>query len=204
MMRTNLSTRPFYNERAVHVWLGLLALVVIAATAFNVSRVLRVSGRNTGLAQQAAQDEARAADVRRRASQWRAGVDAAQIDTAALDAREANALIDRRTFSWTALFNQFETTLPDHVRITSVSPTIDPQGRVLLTIAIVAQSVDDVNEFMERLDGTGVFRELRPTQERASDETQIESVLEAVYQPAPVADSSPANRPAAPSRAGRR
>ena len=33
MLRTNLSTRPFYNERAVHVALGLVALVVLALTA---------------------------------------------------------------------------------------------------------------------------------------------------------------------------
>ena len=32
MIRTNLSTRPFYNQRAVSLWIGSLALVVAAAT----------------------------------------------------------------------------------------------------------------------------------------------------------------------------
>ena len=56
MIRTNLSTRPFYNERIVHVWLIAIALVVVlAATAFNVSRVLRYSRSDTRLATQASQ-----------------------------------------------------------------------------------------------------------------------------------------------------
>ena len=32
MLRTNLSTRPFYNERAVQLALGALALLVLAVT----------------------------------------------------------------------------------------------------------------------------------------------------------------------------
>ena len=52
MIRTNLSTRPFYNERAVRLWLLLGAIAVLAATAFNVSRMLRYSNSNTELATQ--------------------------------------------------------------------------------------------------------------------------------------------------------
>ena len=35
-----------------------------------------------------------------------------RIEVASLEARQANELIDRRTFSWTELFNRLETTLP--------------------------------------------------------------------------------------------
>ena len=125
VIRTNLSTRPFYNERAVHVWLLAIALAVAAATIFNVSRVMRYSRSDTQLATQASRDEARAADLRQQAARLRASVDPRQVDLASADARQANDLIDRRTFSWTELFNRFETTLPDDVRITAVRPKID-------------------------------------------------------------------------------
>ena len=36
VIRTNLSSRPFYNERLVYMWLAALAAVVVVATAFNV------------------------------------------------------------------------------------------------------------------------------------------------------------------------
>ena len=72
MIRTNLSTRPFYNEHAVHFWLMVAAILVAGATIFNVTRVLRYSRSDTQLATQAARDEDRAADLRRQATTLRA------------------------------------------------------------------------------------------------------------------------------------
>ena len=73
-------------------------------------------------------------------------------------ARQANELIDRRTFSWTELFNQFETTLPADVRITCGAADSRRTGGILLTLNIVARDVDDVDEFMENLEETGAFK----------------------------------------------
>jgi Tfp pilus assembly protein PilN len=184
VIRTNLSTRPFYNESIVNLWLLILALVVAAATTANVLRVRYDSGSNTELASQAQQDEARAAELRRTAGQLRASLDAKQVAALSGDAREANDLIDRRTFSWTALFNRFETTLPDDVRITGVRPTLDRSHRIVLTVTVLAKSVNDITEFMSRLDETGAFRDLFSTQERPNEDNQIESVLQMLYVPA--------------------
>lgn len=200
MIRSNLSTRPFYNERAVALWLTLLAIVAAAATAFNVSRIVRYAGGNTELIRQASQNEQRAAEIQRAAAELRSTVDARQIDEASLDARQANDLIDRRTFSWTDLFNRFEATLPDDVRITSVQPFLDGERQIHLTIVVLAQSVDDVNEFMERLDRTGVFVQLRSTREQINDQDQIESVLETVYAPAPASEPASSTASAAGTR----
>jgi Tfp pilus assembly protein PilN len=183
MIRTNLSTRPFYNERTVHLWLFAIAVVVLAATAFNASRVLRYSRSDTRLVTQASGDEVRAADLRRQAARLRGSVDARQIDFAAADAKQANDLIDRRTFSWTELFNRFETTLPDDVRIAAVKPHVDRDRGIVLTINVSAKSVDDVNAFIENLEETGAFANIRPADERTDDSGLLESVLEAVYMP---------------------
>ena len=50
MIRTNLSTRPFYNERAVQLWLLVLVVLVVGATAFNLFRVISYSQTDTELA----------------------------------------------------------------------------------------------------------------------------------------------------------
>ena len=183
MIRTNLATRPFYNERLVNMWLLLLGAVVAIATILNVARVLSDSGSNTELASQAAQNTTRTNEMRRSAAALRASLDAKQLEAVSADAREANNLIDRRTFSWTALFNRFETTLPDDARITSVTPKVDREHRITLTIAIVAKTVNDVDQFMSRLDATGAFTNLYSTDEHPNDAGQIESVLTMVYQP---------------------
>jgi hypothetical protein len=183
VIRTNLSTRPFYNERIVGLWLGAIVLAVLAATAFNVSRVLRYSRSDTRLATQASRDEARAVDLRQQALRLRGSVDLRQVDYAAADARQANELIDRRTFSWTELFNRFETTLPDEVRIASVRPRVDRDHGFLLVINVTARSVDDVNAFIVNLENTGAFMNIRPADERTDETGMLQSSLEAVYLP---------------------
>lgn len=197
MIRTNLSTRPFYNERLVHLWLIAVAVAVAAATAFNASRVLRYSRSDTRLQTQASRDESRAADLRRQAARLRASVDPKQVDFAAADARQANDLIDRRTFSWTELFNRFETTLPDEVRIASVRPRVDRDVGIILSIAVTARGVDDVNMFIANLEATGAFTSVRPVEERIDEAGLLFSNLDAVYLPS-------AGKPVGRSTGGRR
>jgi Tfp pilus assembly protein PilN len=183
VIKTNLSTRPFYNERAVHFWLLVVAVIIMVATAFNVSRVIRYSRSDTRLASQASRDEARATDLRKQAAQLRASVDPKQVEFASADARQANDLIDRRTFSWTELLNRFETTLPSDVRITSVKPHLDRERGIVLEIAVVARGVDDVKAFMSNLEDTGVFGNVRPAAERINEQGLLDSVLDTTYAP---------------------
>jgi len=183
VIRTNLSTRPFYNERAVRLVLLGAGLVVLAATLFNVTRILQLSRQDTQLGTQAASDEARARDLIAAAARRRATVDPRALDLASVEARQANDLIDRRTFSWTELFNRFETTEPDEVRITAVRPRLDPKRGTMVTISIVARTVDDVNQFIDRLEATGAFTQLVRLDEHLDENQQglWQATLEGVY-----------------------
>jgi Tfp pilus assembly protein PilN len=183
MLRTNLATRPFYNEGAVRLVLLGLGLVVVAATLFNVARVIQLSRRDTQLVTQASRDEARATELRSAAARLRATVDPKTIERASTEARQANNLIDRRVFSWTDLFNRFETTLPDDVRITTIRPKVDPRRGIMLTVIVSARSREDVNQFIENLEGTGSFRELLAHEDHLDDQGQLEATLETVYVP---------------------
>lgn len=183
MIRTNLATRPFYNQRAVRAWLAAGTLAVLAATAFNVSSILRYSRSDTQLAGEASRDEARAADLRRQAVKLRATVDPRQIEFASIEARQANALIDRRTFSWTDLFNRFETTLPDDVRIITVRPTIDKDRGIVLTVNVAARTVQDVEKFIDNLDAAKVFTGLLTLEDHYDEQGVLMASIEAVYKP---------------------
>jgi Tfp pilus assembly protein PilN len=186
VIRTNLSTRPFYNERAVHAWFVAVALGVAVATLFNVSRVIRYSRSDTELALQASRDETRAADLRQQAARLRATVDPRQVEFASSEARLANDLIDRRTFSWTELFNRFEATLPDDVRITAVRPKVDRKNGNILTINVVGRTVDDVDKFMENIEATGAFSRTLSKEERINEDGLLEATVETTYVPTPV------------------
>jgi type IV pilus assembly protein PilN len=183
MIRSNLATRPFYNERAVRLWLLIAALLVAGATAFNASRVLRYSRSDTQLAMQASRDESRAADLRQQASRLRATVDPKQIEYASTEARQANDLIDRRTFSWTELLNRLETTLPADVHIVALRPKVDRKNGTVLAVSVLARTVDDVNTFMENLEATGAFRRTGSREEHIDDQGLLEATLETTYVP---------------------
>jgi Tfp pilus assembly protein PilN len=197
MLKTNLSTRPFYNEAAVRAWLVAIAILAAAATLFNVTRVLHYSRNDTELALQASRDEARATELRASAARLRASVDTKQIAAASIEAREANDLIERRTFSWTELFNRFEATLPPNVRITSVRPKLDEKTRrITLGVTVLAQTVDDMNQFLESLQSTGAFTNIGASlEEHINDAGQLEVAFETAYVPHP--PTAPADVPSA-------
>ena len=194
MIRTNLATRPFYNRRAVHVVVGLCVCVAVAVTLGNIVALRRAASTNTTLTVQTAQDEAAATERRNKAAALRASVDLAAVASAAGDAREANALIDQRIFSWSALFNQFEATLPDGVRLSSVHPAVDKDHRMHLSIAVVARNIEAVNTFMDRLDDTRAFVAVHATQDQLDDTGDVEAVVDAIYQPPPSATLDGASR----------
>jgi type IV pilus assembly protein PilN len=184
VIRTNLSTRPFYNQRVVRLFLLLLAAIVVAASIFNVTRILRYSSSDTRLATQASRDEARAAELRQEAAALRASVDLQQVELASVGARQANDLIDRRTFSWTELLNRFEATLSDDARITSVRPRLDREFGIVLRVVVAARGVSDVEQFIDSLEATGAFRNVRAAEEHFDEEGLFLSTLEMGYSPA--------------------
>jgi Tfp pilus assembly protein PilN len=198
MLRTNLSTRPFYNERAVHVALGLVALVVLALTVVNLVAVVRLSRQNTGLAAHIRDDRSAADDLGRKARQIRQGIDQNELKVVVAAAQEANALIDGRTFSWTALFNQLESTLPPEVMLASVRPKID-DGATTITMIVLGRRTSDLDEFMEKLEATGAFENVLPLQQNLSDDGLTQVTIEALY--VPEAPPAATTAPAQPARA---
>ena len=203
MLRTNLSTRPFYNERVVHLALGLVALIVLVVTVLNVVTVVQLSRQNTTLAARMSDDRSAADDFGRRARQIRAGIDKKELSIVVGAAREANTLIDSRTFSWTEFFNQIEATLPPDVMLASVRPTVNEKGTEISMI-VRAKRGPDVDEFMEKLEATGAFESILPLQQGAKEDGTVEASLTAKYVPnaddvPPPSAPPPATSPQKPS-----
>ncbi len=188
MLRTNLATRPFYNERAVHVAMALAAVLVLALTVLNVVRVVSLSRHNTELTSRTGSEHAEAARLTREAAAVRKTIDRDGLNAVVAEAREANALIDQRTFSWTAFFNHLEGTLPPDVMLTSVRPSVkDGQTRVAMTL--LARRAEDVDELMEKLEATGAFDQVTPSVTERTEAGLYRVLVDSVY--APSADERP-------------
>jgi hypothetical protein len=182
----NLSTRPFYNERLVRLVLALIALVVLGLTAFNVIQVMRLTSRDSEIRRQADAAEAEAARLRSEAQVISQTINRDQLAAVQAASREANQLIDRRAFSWTDLFNRFEATLPGDVRIASVTPQMDQQGRMMVAVTVVSRRVEELDGFIEALEKTGAFQEVLSRQEEAQDDGTLRSAIQGYYRPSAV------------------
>ena len=200
MLRTNLSTRPFYNERGVLSALVALAVIAVALTVFNGYEILRLRGQSSEARQTIAQNDAQARDLRQQAAEIRRSIDRARLDAVQAAAREANALIDRRTFSWTELLNQFQSTLPPDVRIAGVVPQLDTDGRRLVHITVFSRRIEDVEEFMQALEKTRAFSGVLSRADAPDEAGTIQSELQAYYTPVVAEAAVP---PAAASESGK-
>ena len=169
MLRTNLSTRPFYNERAVHVLLGVAALIILVLTAVNLVEVIQLSRQKTELSAAVGRDRSEAERLTKEAVGIRRGIDQDELLQVVSAAREANLLIDRRTFSWTAFFNQIEATMPPDVMLTSVRPSVEDEG-TRLSMVVLSRRSEDVDEFMDKLEATGAFEHIIPRRQEETDE----------------------------------
>ena len=190
MIHVNLSTRPFYNERVVHLVLGLVGLAAGALFVAGLLQAAALSRERGVLAALAARDEgavqaaaAAGADLRRQI-----GDEDLQRLVAAAD--EANALIERRVFSWTELFNRIEQTLPAGVMLTSVRPDI-AAGGATVAIGVLGRGVVDIDAFIDRLEATGTFADMLAREESVTDAGTYRTLLVGRYLPGAV-DASPA------------
>ena len=182
-LRTNLSTRPFYNERAVQAVLGLAAILVVIVTIVNMTRLWSLTARDRRLIAEAEAAEARTEALRADMARVRSSVDAGHIADIAAQAHEANEAIERRAFSWTELFNELEVALPHDVRIAGVIPHIDKTGQMIVVIEVQARSVEAISQFFDGLEESGAFRNLLSKQERETPENTIAATLEGIYTP---------------------
>jgi hypothetical protein len=208
VLRTNLSTRPFYNERAIHVVVGIAAVLVAALTVWNIVRVVTLSRQNTELATRVNADHAEAEQLTRMAAEIRSRIDQNELQQVVASARTANALIDQRTFSWTAFFNYLEANMPPDVMLTSVRPSIK-DGVTSVSMSVLARRQEDTDELIEKLEATGAFENVLPVQQDF-DDGLYRVTISAVYvggqePPVPAVENpAAAEPPAAAPQGGRR
>ena len=184
MLRTNLATRPFYNERAVHVVLSGIALaagIVLVTSGIRLSALLQEQAALTAAAES---NEEQASEILNQTVMLQPSAGAMELDLLAAASLEANRLIDQRAFSWTDFLNRIEATLPADVMLTFVRPDV-VDGVVGAQVGIISQSVGAIDRFIDRLEGTGAFADVLSREEEITDDGLYRAVLYGQYAPVP-------------------
>ena len=192
MLRINLSTRPFYNERGIHLVLALLGIAAVWVLVVGIARLAGLSRGNALLTAEAERNEQAVNAVAEQTITFRRGATEVELQRLADAAREANRLISQRLFSWTEFFNRIEQTLPANVMLTSVRPDIEP-GKLNVAIEIIGRRVPDIGSFIEQMEATGAFTDVLAREEEMTKEGSYRALLSAQYLPSPVEMASAAS-----------
>lgn len=196
-MSLNLAQRPFVNRRPVRrvgylLWIAGLLLAVL--NGFLYWDYLSGQGvTETGLQEVIGQldEESRLLESARARL---AGLETEELNR---KVEFVNLRIQQRTFSWSRLFDVFATTLPDDVRLSTLTPKFeDARGRsrsrttdlrsnaVQLEIRGQAKSSEALLEFLDRLFAHAAFDDPDLHQEQARrDQEIIEFSISTSYRP---------------------
>src|SRR5688572_3887122 len=181
MLTTNLSTRPFYNERAVRTAISVALALVLLLTAFSVYRALSLRAEEQALSARATQALSEAERLRADANRMMAQIDPKELAAVSEAASEANDVIAQRAFSWNALLADLEETLPANVRVTAVQPRVE-KGVIKLTLDVEAMSPEELSAFMKALDARGSFQQVLPRNQSLFEDV-ISASIDTTYQP---------------------
>ena len=180
MLRTNLATRPFYNERLARMALGVAAALALAVLAAGVVRLVDLARLNGELSARMDRATRAAADLSARAAEAQRAATPRDLRALAEATREANTLITQRVFSWTDFFNRIETTLPPDVMVTEVRPEIEP-GTVDVTMGVLGRSLDSISRFVTSLETSGAFVGVLNRQMELTEDGMYRAVLRGRY-----------------------
>ena len=163
----NLSSRPFVNNRRFYLTAGLLLTLLGLVSYWNFYRYQSTHSRRGEFNQQLYRDRARFETLGEEQEQLMARLQTA--DTAEfLDQVEyINALIERRTFSWTLLLNDLEKVVPPNLQIVSIRPQLLGK-EIRIEIVASARSSRDAIQFIGNLESSGQFYDVSPLYEDIS------------------------------------
>jgi len=180
MLKGNLATRPFYNERGVNVLLVIAAVAGLGLTAFNTTRIMTYSDERGQRAAAADTFTEEADRIQSATERQRQAVDQTTLAALGADTFEANQLIGQRLFSWTVFFGLVEKTLPLDTRLVAVAPRLD-RNELFMDMIVNAKRPDDLAAFIEALQGTGAFYDVLATEQQRNDDGTYDATLTGGY-----------------------
>jgi hypothetical protein len=184
VLKGNLSTRPFYNERLVTSVLLLAGVAALGLTAFNVSQFRTLSERRAALQEKVRIAQLETSRVKSGTQVVYASLDRPALQALAGSAEEANRLIDARVFSWTRFLSGLEAQMPINVHLVAVSPRVD-RDVFQVDLSVVAKSLEDLQQFIEALSKTGEFYDVFPTGRDLNDDGTISAAIRTGYRVSP-------------------
>ena len=154
----NLASDPFRRNRPMLVASAACAVALLLLLAGQIFLILgaRSSAKDVRVSVQKLDQRLRSinAEQARLEQTLRRPENASVLESSVL----LNALVQRKSISWTKIFVDLERVMPDNVRLIQIRlPQITTQQEVLLDMIVGSQEVGPVLEFLNRLKASPLF-----------------------------------------------
>ena len=167
--RLNLASRPFRNRTLP--W--TTAVVVSLASLLVIVYVLTEGSRARAQADASERTVAQMREERKLIEQQAAAVRQELPPDQAEVLEAAHALVGRKTFSWSQLFSDLESALPESVRVQRINvrevAQRGGQTQAELEMTVVGRSPDDVTNMMTEMSRLGSFAAMPVTENFKSE-----------------------------------
>jgi Tfp pilus assembly protein PilN len=203
----NLSTRPFKPYRAANLGLLALLLLLIAVSAEQVYSYQQYSAKAAASRENERKEREQADFLATQVTSYNEKMSKGNAAAKLAEVEQLNQLLVRKSFSWTRLLANLEKVTPDDVRIISLHPVADPEGKIILNMNIRGRTIVDATTFLRALEDSKMFTDVVLAVEEKADPLpmgEVDFTLSAYYSPEPPKAEPPKAQPAKaePSKAG--
>jgi type IV pilus assembly protein PilN len=195
----NLATRPYEDAREFWTrWglgVGLLAIATLFLLGLTVNDWIK-AGRDR---QDIARIEKQIADRENERAQAQGVLDQAANRSTRDQSQFLNELIQRKSFSWTRVFEDLEQVMPSNLHVVALHPELNEQNQMELDMRVAGDSRSAAVELVHRMEGSRHFQGAQLVEEHQAGDngSSIVAVINAIYVPDLIADagnSKPNNR----------
>ena len=181
----NLASQPFRNRALPWTIAGVITALSLVALVILITRGAERNRQAVAVERDVDIERQEMSDLDKRVEAIKQALTAEQLETL----KAAQALVDRKRFSWARLFSDLEAALPGSVRVKriSVSDVGVRNGRTVASLELVVASKNpaDAAEMIADMDRAGIFRAELVEQNLKTERNQTltESTLAVTYTP---------------------
>jgi len=181
----NLATRPYEDAR--EFWLrwgsgvGLLAVLTLVLLGLTVQGWMN-AGRDR---QTIAKLQDQIAELDRERGQAQARLDLPANRSTRDQSQLLNGLIQRKSFSWTRVFEDLEQVMPQNLHVVSLRPEMNDQNQMELNMKVEGETRSAAIELVHRMEGSKHFQgaQLKEEVQGSQSGAGVVALVVAVYVP---------------------
>ena len=182
----NLSTRPFKPYRAANLGLFALLMILVAVSVLQVYQYQRYSASASASRMEEQEKRTQADQLTEKTRAINVKMTQKNASEKLSEVELLNQLLIRRSFSWTRVLATLEGLVPEDVRLISLQPAVDDEGKLYLNMNVRGRSLEDANSFLRALENSKTFTDVALAIEETKSSTagsEVQFTMSAYYAP---------------------